>query len=175
MRLESKFGRIGRALKTSRALLNFWRCSANSDAAYDDDLQTYHTVHSINNEGSVVVKHNENGTSAQKLASSCFLKLKLSFQGSVVMLSSKDVLGPMTTPIFTAPLGIPAGALPQHGTINSASTLELAEAASNLGHATTTRLSEIGGAQSTTSDSLGIGTSSSLDWNTMNTFRVRVS
>lgn len=91
------------------------------------------------------------------------------------MLSSKDALGPMTTPIFTAPLGIPAAALPQHGTINSASTLELSEAASNLGHATTTRLSEIGGAPSTTSDSLVLGTSSSLDWNTMNTFRVRVN
>lgn len=91
------------------------------------------------------------------------------------MLTSKEVLGPVT-PIFTAPLGIPASALPQHGTINSASTLELSEAASNLGHATATRLSEIGGAAtSTASDSLGIGTSSSFDWTTINTFRVRVS
>lgn len=89
------------------------------------------------------------------------------------MLTSKDALGPVT-PIFTAPLGIPTAALPQHGTINSASTLELSEAASNLGHATTTRLSEIGAATSTTSDSIGFGTSSSLAWSTMNTFRVRV-
>jgi hypothetical protein len=87
------------------------------------------------------------------------------------MLTSKDALGP----IFTAPLGIPAAALPQHGTINSASTLELSEAASNLGPVTTTRPSEIGAATSTVSDSLGIGTSSSLAWTTMNTFRVRVS
>lgn len=89
------------------------------------------------------------------------------------MHNSKDALGPLT-PIFTAPLGIPTASLPQHGTINSASTLELSEAASNLGHATTTRLSEMGAA-STASDSLGLGTSSSLDWTTMNTFRVRAN
>lgn len=89
-----------------------------------------------------------------------------------MLTTSKDALVPVT-PIFTAPLGITASVLPQHGTITSASTLELSEAASNLGHATTTRLSEIGGA-STASDSIGFGTSSSLAWSTMNTFRVRV-
>lgn len=88
-------------------------------------------------------------------------------------MTSKDALGPVT-PIFTAPLGITATALPQHGTMNSASTLELSESASNLGHATGTKLSEMGVAASTVSDSLGIGTSSSLAWSTMNTFRARV-
>jgi hypothetical protein len=67
LRLESSFGRISRALKTSRALLSFWRRSSGTDAGFEDDLHTYHTVHSINNEGSGVLKHSENGTSTQKV------------------------------------------------------------------------------------------------------------
>jgi len=68
------------------------------------------------------------------------------------------------TPIFTAPLGISAAAsLPAPN--NSASNVELSEAASNFG----------GLAASTVSDSLGIGTSSSLVWANTNAFRIRAN
>jgi hypothetical protein len=167
---------VDRALKTSRALLSFWRRSSQTDTNFEDDHQTYHTLHSMNNDATVGAgqRHAENGSTAQRLVPFKSLTICVYFslfQNSVAMLKSKDELG-LVTPIFTAPLGI-AAALPQHGTINSASTLELSEAASNLGHATTTRLSEIGA--STASDSLGFGTSSSLVWSNMNTFRIRVS
>jgi hypothetical protein len=66
LRLEAKFGRIDRALKTSRALLSFWR---RSESMFEDDAQTFHhhtTMHSVSD---APQRHAENGSSAQRLVS----------------------------------------------------------------------------------------------------------
>lgn len=72
LRLEAKFGRVDRALKTSRALLSFWRRSSQTDSGFDDDHQTYHTLHSTNNDTASALgqrHHAENGSTAQRLVS----------------------------------------------------------------------------------------------------------
>ncbi|KAI6175200.1 Tetratricopeptide repeat protein 7B [Aphelenchoides fujianensis] len=161
LRLESRFGRLDRALRTSRHLLSFWRRSATAEPFFEDDLNQA-TVHSMGAEPTAA--ENGVGTAASAVRA-----------GSIAHLTSKDALGPVT-PIFTAPLGITAAALPQHATVGSSSAIDLTEVASSLGPSAT-RISEHGAGAGTSSisDSLGIGTTSSLTWAGGNSFRLRAN
>ncbi|KAI6211820.1 Tetratricopeptide repeat protein 7B [Aphelenchoides besseyi] len=160
LRLEARFGRVDRALRTSRHLLSFWRRSTSSEPFFEDDYNQA-TIHSLSVDPATAAAENGGAPTASTVRA-----------GSIAHLTSKDALGPVT-PIFTAPLGIAAAALPPHATIGSSSAVDLSEVASSLGPAAT-RISEHGGA-STISDSLGIGTSSSLTWSTGNGFRLRAN
>uniref|UniRef100_A0A914YFC1 Uncharacterized protein n=1 Tax=Panagrolaimus superbus TaxID=310955 RepID=A0A914YFC1_9BILA len=105
----------------------------------------------------------QNGT-MEKAESAIQLKA-----GSVVQLSSKDALAPVT-PMFTAPLGIAAAS---HVSLTN-SNLDIAENGSVLA-STAANLSEYGGAASTVSGSLGIMSSGSNFCSIAYAFRIQAN
>ena len=135
LKLEAKFGRVDRALKTSRHLLTFWRRS-NADAAplFDEDTVQM-TVHSLvgggENRSAAVAVENDVAPvpSAARMVSQRAIGARHlakagEMQSSIALLTSKDALGPVT-PIFTAPLGISAAALPPQATVGASSAVDV--------------------------------------------------
>lgn len=147
LKLEAKYGRLDEVLHTSKNLFSFWR---RLPITYN------HIITEDEADGF-------NGGTMEKAESLVPLKA-----GSVVQLSSKDALAPVT-PIFTAPLGIAAAS---HVSLNN-SNLDIAENGSVLA-STAANLSEYGGATSTVSGSIGILSSGSNVCSITSAFRIQV-
>ncbi|CAD5205691.1 unnamed protein product [Bursaphelenchus okinawaensis] len=146
LKLESKFGRVDRAFKTTRNLLRFWQ--RVPEFVYEDESQNgAFATNGTADTGTLGRGGTQDSKSTAQL--------------------TKDGLAPVA-PFLAAPLGI--SNLPVHSI--SASVNDISEAASNtIG----TRMSEFGAATSTVSESLGMGTSSSLAWSATNTFRSKAN
>uniref|UniRef100_A0AC35GQM8 Tetratricopeptide repeat protein 7 N-terminal domain-containing protein n=1 Tax=Panagrolaimus sp. PS1159 TaxID=55785 RepID=A0AC35GQM8_9BILA len=147
LKLEAKYGRLDEVLHTSKNLFSFWRklpiTYNHIITEEDNDVQNGHM---------------------EKAESTIALK-----PGSVVHLSSKDALAPVT-PMFTAPLGIAAAS---HVSLTN-SNLDIAENGSVLA-STAANLSEYGGAASTVSGSLGILSSGSTVCSIASAFRIQAN
>ncbi|CAD5208472.1 unnamed protein product [Bursaphelenchus xylophilus] len=145
LKLESKFGRVDRAFKTSSKLLRFWQ--RIPEFVTEEEGQNGFTANGNGEAAALGRGGNQETKSTAQL--------------------TKDGLAPVA-PFLAAPLGI--SNLPVHNI--SASVNDISELASNtIG----TRMSEYGAATSTVSESLGMGTSSSLAWSATNTFRSKAN